>query len=94
MRPIEKSTIADSLVKSATIQSSEVGVIGTVANIASAGNSTLVGIGVASDSTMGTSGGRIACAGRIVFILTGRGDRAKGWTAGVTCSSASPTARP
>lgn len=78
---IEKCTIADSLVKSATIQSSEVGVIGTLAGAASAGISALVGIGVASDSTRGASGGKVACVGRIVLmvvILTGRGDRARG----------------
>ena len=85
--------MADSLVKSATIQSSEVGVIGTLADPASAGISALGGIGVASDSTSGTSGGRVACVGRIVLmvvILTGRGERARGWMAGVICSSGRP----
>jgi hypothetical protein len=88
-RMIEGCTIADSLVKSATIQSSEVGVIGMLGGAASAGISVLVGIGVASDSTNGASDGRVACVGRIVLIvviLTGRGDRARGWMAGVICS--------
>jgi len=87
------ATIADSLVKSVTIQSSEVGVIGTLADAASVRISALVGIGVVSDSTRGTSGGRVACLGRIVLTvatLTGRGDRDRDWTAGVMCSSGRP----
>lgn len=66
-----------------------------LANAASTGISALVGIGVASDSTSGASGGRVACVGRIVLIvaiLTGRGDRARGWMAGVICSSGRPMA--
>lgn len=66
-----------------------------LADAASAGISALVGMGVASDSTSGASG-RVAGVGRIVLIvamLTGRGDRARGWIAGVMCSSGGPTAR-
>ena len=95
-RTIKRCTIADSLVKSATIQSSEVGVIGTLADTTSGGISILVGIGVASDSTSGASGGRVAGVGRIVLIvvvLTGRGDRATGWMVGAMCSSGRPTGR-
>ena len=94
-RRIERCTMADSL-KSATIQPSEVGVIKILVDAVSAGISALEGIGVASDSTNGASGGRVACVGRtvlIVVVLTGRGDRARGYIAGVMCSGGKPTGR-
>ena len=92
---VERCTMANSLVRSATIQSSEVGVVGTLTDVTSVGISALGGIGVASDSINGASDGRGACIGRIVLIvaiLTGRGDRARGWMAGTVCSFGRPTA--
>ena len=81
-----ESTRVDSFVKSATIQSSDVDVVRALADTTSAGISTLAGMGVASDSTSRTSGGKIVW-GRTVFtvvMLTERGDRARGWVAGVS----------
>ena len=78
---VERCTVVDSLVKSATIQWSEVGVTGVLADAVSAGISAFEGIGVTSDSASGASGCRVGCVGRIAFAmaaLTGRGDRARG----------------
>ena len=51
-------------------------------------------MGVASDSTSRTSGGRTAWVGLIVFIvvtLTERGETARGWIGRVVCSPPSCT---
>ena len=68
--------MADLLVKSASIQSSEVGFDGRLAGAVFAGVSAVGGIGVASKPTDGASGGRVALLGRVVPITTvpaGRG---------------------
>ena len=62
--------MVDSVVKSATVQSLEAGVIKVLAGVGSGGISTLEGVGVASGSTNGVSGGGVTCVG---------------WTTGVMC---------
>jgi len=80
--------------KSATIQSSWVGFIGILADGVLMGVPAFGTTRVASDSTDRALDGRVARLGRIVrigMVPTGRGDRVKGWTVGVTRSFGRPT---
>ena len=81
-----------SLIRSATIWSSTVGI---PVGAASAGTSVLEGLGVASGFADGASGGMVVGVGCIVFTvttLTGRRGRASGLISGMICSFGGSTA--
>ena len=91
-----RCTTVDSFVRSATIRSLEVGVIGKLAGAASVGASALGGVGMAFDFVNGASGGRFLRGGRVFFevaILLGREGKARGSIAGVVCLFGGPAAR-